>query len=151
MNIHGFQLHPKVAIYVVKQLKNDSFRQGLYVSIISEQSERIEGPVQCYRCGEIFESMELVKEHQTEKYQVARKSAYGKERPIQCHVCKYMFETEEKKSYHMCRSVGGSKLAKTQRPPRKLLRSVNIENNLQCPQLAKKTNEKTKKIDLTVL
>ena len=78
----------------------------LYVSIISEQSERIEGPVQCYRCGEIFESMELVKEHQTEKYQVARKSAYGKERPIQCHVCKYMFETEEKKSYHMCRSDG---------------------------------------------
>ena len=30
MNIHGCQLHPKVAIYVVKQLKNDSFRQGLY-------------------------------------------------------------------------------------------------------------------------
>ena len=26
MNIHGCQLHPKVAIYVVKQLKNDSFR-----------------------------------------------------------------------------------------------------------------------------
>ena len=26
MNIHGFQLHPKLAIYVVKQLKNDSFR-----------------------------------------------------------------------------------------------------------------------------
>ena len=77
-----------------------------YVSIISEQSERIEGPVQCYRCGEIFESMELVKEHQTEKYKVFRKSAYGKERPIQCHVCKYMFESEEKKSYHMCRSVG---------------------------------------------
>ena len=24
--IHGCQLHPKVAIYVVKQLKNDSFR-----------------------------------------------------------------------------------------------------------------------------
>ena len=76
-----------------------------YVPIISEQSERIEGPVQCYRCGEIFESMELVKEHQTEKYKVFRKSAYGKERPIQCHVCKYMFESEEKKSYHMCRSV----------------------------------------------
>ena len=32
MNIHGCQLHPKVAINVVKQLKNDSFRQGLYVS-----------------------------------------------------------------------------------------------------------------------
>ena len=31
MNIHGCQLHPKVAIYVVKQLKNDSFRLGLYV------------------------------------------------------------------------------------------------------------------------
>ena len=30
MNIHGCQLHPKVAIYVVKQLKNDSFCQGLY-------------------------------------------------------------------------------------------------------------------------
>ena len=30
MNIHGCQLHLKVAIYVVKQLKNDSFRQGLY-------------------------------------------------------------------------------------------------------------------------
>ena len=29
MNIHGCQPHPKVAIYVVKQLKNDSFRQGL--------------------------------------------------------------------------------------------------------------------------
>ena len=29
MNIHGCQLQPKVAIYVVKQLKNDSFRQGL--------------------------------------------------------------------------------------------------------------------------
>ena len=26
MNIHGCQSHPKVAIYVVKQLKNDSFR-----------------------------------------------------------------------------------------------------------------------------
>ena len=85
---------------------HDQSHANEYVFIISEQSERIEGPVQCYRCGEIFESMELVKEHQTEKYQVARKSAYGKERPIQCHVCKYMFETEEKKSYHMCRSVG---------------------------------------------
>ena len=31
MNIHGCQPHPKVAIYVVKQLKNDSFRQGLYI------------------------------------------------------------------------------------------------------------------------
>ena len=31
MNIHGCQLHPKVAIYVVKQLKNDSFCLGLYV------------------------------------------------------------------------------------------------------------------------
>ena len=31
MNIHGCQLHLKIAIYVVKQLKNDSFRQGLYV------------------------------------------------------------------------------------------------------------------------
>ena len=31
MNIHGCQLHTKVAIYVVKQLKNDSFCQGLYV------------------------------------------------------------------------------------------------------------------------
>ena len=30
MNIHGCQLHPKIAIYVVKQLKNDRFRQGLY-------------------------------------------------------------------------------------------------------------------------
>ena len=30
MNIHGCQLHPKVAIYVVKQLKNDSFRYMLY-------------------------------------------------------------------------------------------------------------------------
>ena len=30
MNIHGCQPHPKVAIHVVKQLKNDSFRQGLY-------------------------------------------------------------------------------------------------------------------------
>ena len=30
INIHECQLHPKVAIYVVKQLKNDSFRQGLY-------------------------------------------------------------------------------------------------------------------------
>ena len=29
MNIHGCQLHPKIAIYVVKQLKNDSYRQGL--------------------------------------------------------------------------------------------------------------------------
>ena len=85
---------------------NNQSHANEYVSIISEQSERIEGPVQCYRCGEIFESMELVKEHQTEKYKVFRKSAYGKERPIQCHVCKYMFESEEKKSYHMCRSVG---------------------------------------------
>ena len=25
MNIHGCQQHPKVAIYVIKQLKNDSF------------------------------------------------------------------------------------------------------------------------------
>ena len=32
MNIHGCQLHPKVAIYVVKQLKNDSFRQGLQLA-----------------------------------------------------------------------------------------------------------------------
>ena len=30
MNIHGCQLYPKIAIYVVKQHKNDSFRQGLY-------------------------------------------------------------------------------------------------------------------------
>ena len=30
MNIHGCQLHPKIAIYVVKQLKNDSYCQGLY-------------------------------------------------------------------------------------------------------------------------
>ena len=28
MNIHGCQSYPKVAIYVVKQLKNDSFRLG---------------------------------------------------------------------------------------------------------------------------
>ena len=34
MNIHGCQLHPKVAIYVVKQLKNDSFRYGLYIQYI---------------------------------------------------------------------------------------------------------------------
>ena len=31
MNIHGCQPHHKVAIYVVKQLKNNSFRQGLYI------------------------------------------------------------------------------------------------------------------------
>ena len=31
MNIHGCQLHPKMAIYVVKQLKNDSYRQALYL------------------------------------------------------------------------------------------------------------------------
>ena len=35
MNIHGYQLHPKVAICVVKQLKNDSFRQGLQLKNIS--------------------------------------------------------------------------------------------------------------------
>ena len=31
MNIHGCQLHPKIAIYVLKQLKYDSFRLGLYI------------------------------------------------------------------------------------------------------------------------
>ena len=25
INIHGCQLHPKIALYVVKQLKNDSY------------------------------------------------------------------------------------------------------------------------------
>ena len=30
INVHGCQLHPKIAIYIVKQLKNYSFRQGLY-------------------------------------------------------------------------------------------------------------------------
>ena len=33
INIHRCQLHPKKAIYVVNQLKNDSFRQGLYVPL----------------------------------------------------------------------------------------------------------------------
>ena len=30
INVHGRQLHPKIAIYIVKQLKNDSYRLGLY-------------------------------------------------------------------------------------------------------------------------
>ena len=32
LNIHGFQLHPKIAVYVVKQFKNDSFCYGLYMT-----------------------------------------------------------------------------------------------------------------------
>ena len=65
--------------------------------------EEIEGPVQCYRCAEMFESVKLVKEHLTSKHGICRKSHFGKERVHQCHACKFMFENEEKKNSHYCR------------------------------------------------
>ena len=68
----------------------------------------MEGPVQCYRCGEIFDEVHLVRKHLIAKHLQARKSYYGKERAYQCNVCKVMFETEEKKKIHFCRSLGES-------------------------------------------
>ena len=46
MNIHGCQLHPKVAIYVVKQLKNDSFKTRDFSPLI----ERVLAGVTYYFC-----------------------------------------------------------------------------------------------------
>ena len=68
----------------------------------------MEGPVQCYRCGEIFDEVHLVRKHLIAKHLQARKSYYGRERAYQCNVCKVMFETEEKKKIHFCRSLGES-------------------------------------------
>ena len=45
MNIHGCQLHPKIAIYVVKQLKNDSYCQGLYVYVYAQSEPERDGLV----------------------------------------------------------------------------------------------------------
>ena len=68
-----------------------------------KKDDNIEGPSQCYICGESFDSQILVKEHLIEKHKSSRKEHYGKIRSHQCHVCKAMFESEEKKSYHRCR------------------------------------------------
>ena len=65
--------------------------------------EDIKGPLQCYRCGDIFKSLKLVQDHLTEKHKSCRKIHYGKERQYQCHICKAMFKSEEQKSYHRCR------------------------------------------------
>ena len=65
--------------------------------------EEIDCPVQCYRCGEVFDTVTLVKQHLTTKHRICRKIHYGKERPFQCLVCKFMFETEEKMNDHFCR------------------------------------------------
>ena len=65
-----------------------------------KKDDNIEGPFQCYICGESFDSQILVKEHLIEKHKSSRKEHYGKIRSHQCHVCKAMFESEEKKSYH---------------------------------------------------
>ena len=65
--------------------------------------EEIEGPLQCYRCGELFETVILVRQHLTTKHRICRKIHYGKQRAFQCLVCKFMFETEEKMSDHFCR------------------------------------------------
>ena len=65
--------------------------------------EDTKGPYQCYRCGENFDLLALVKEHVTEKHRVCRKSYYGKPRDHQCHVCKLMFQTEEGCNIHKCR------------------------------------------------
>ena len=67
-----------------------------------KKDDNIEGPFQCYICGESFDSQILVKEHLIEKHKSSRKEHYGKIRSHQCHVCKAMFESEEKKSYHRC-------------------------------------------------
>ena len=67
-----------------------------------KKDDNIEGPSQCYTCGESFDSQILVKEHLIEKHKSSRNEHYGKIRSHQCHVCKAMFESEEKKSYHRC-------------------------------------------------
>ena len=66
------------------------------------KEEIIEGPIQCYRCGEEFEDVASVKEHQTSKHKVKSKKYYGKPRSHQCHVCQGMYETEDKLNNHSC-------------------------------------------------
>ena len=70
---------------------------------ISENiEEKFDGPIQCYKCGETFDELPLVKEHVKNAHGVSKRKQYGKPRDHQCHVCHAMYETEEKLNNHMC-------------------------------------------------
>ena len=75
----------------------------IYLFLEPPVEEVFEGPVQCYRCGEMFEELALVKKHLTTKHLQCRKIHYGKQREFQCDLCKGMFATDEKKNNHYCR------------------------------------------------
>ena len=66
-------------------------------------NEEENGPAQCYRCGENFDTFLLAKEHMTEIHQIWRKANFGKPRAHQCYVCKAMFETEDSLNNHGCK------------------------------------------------
>ena len=103
-----------------------------------KKDDNIEGPFQCYICGESFDSQILVKEHLIEKHKSSRKEHYGKIRSHQCHVCKAMFESEEKKSYHRCRLNSKSEQTSDQVLKRK--KRGNIPKN------SSESNKKEKKV-----
>ena len=92
-----------------------------------KKDDNIEGPSQCYICGESFDSQILVKEHLIEKHKSSRNEHYGKIRSHQCHVCKAMFESEEKKSYHRC--ILNSKSEQTSDQVLKRKKRRNIPKN----------------------
>lgn len=103
-----------------------------------KKDDNIEGPFQCYICGESFDSQILVKEHLIEKHKSSRKEHYGKIRSHQCHVCKAMFESEEKKSYHRC--ILNSKSEQTSDQVLKRKKRGNIPKN------SSESNKKEKKV-----
>ena len=102
-----------------------------------KKDDNIEGPFQCYICGESFDSQILVKEHLIEKHKSSRNEHYGKIRSHQCHVCKAMFESEEKKSYHRC--ILNSKSEQTSDQVLKRKKRGNIPKN------SSESNKKEKK------
>ena len=93
--------------------------------------EDIEGPVQCYRCAEIFENVLLVKEHLSAKHGICRKSHYGKPRPHQCDACKFMFENEERKAHSDQKSIISSGKSAILGHPKKNFRLFFNNNKLK--------------------
>ena len=85
-----------VSLVTVQQNKTGrKVRPGNRRKCIKESNDYdLDGPLQCYRCGENFDSIPSVKSHMTEKHRICRKSHYGKPRHHQCHVCKGRFYSE---------------------------------------------------------
>ena len=59
------------------------FESTTFFELSGESTEEdLDGPLQCYRCGENFDSIPSVKSHMTVKHRICRKSHYGKPRLV---------------------------------------------------------------------